>query len=65
MTSRVILGMFAWFVGLSLQSATQAQYKIEKHDGGVKIYESEKMIARLCDQEWPQTNCVAHHPPQW
>ena len=54
MTSRVLFGMLACFTGLMMLSSANAQYKLEKHDGGVKILESGKLVADYAIKNGPK-----------
>lgn len=54
MTSRILLGVVACVASLLSAQSLPAQYKLEKHEGGVKIYEADKMIAEYATKNGPK-----------
>ncbi len=54
MTSRMIVAMFACAASLFLVSSANAQYRLEQHAGGVKIYEADKLVAEYATKNGPK-----------
>ncbi len=54
MTSRVLFGIFACVASLVTAQSLSAQFRLEKHDGGVKVYEADKMIAEYAIKNGPK-----------
>ncbi len=54
MPSRIVLGVFALAASLQWLSFAEAQYKLEKHDGGVRILEDGKLIADYATKNGPK-----------
>lgn len=54
MTSRILLGVVACVASLLSAQSLPAQYRLEKHEGGVNIYEADKMIAEYATKNGPK-----------
>ena len=54
MTTRMVIGMFALVAGLGNILLAQAPYKLEKHDGGVRIMQADKLVADYAIKNGPK-----------